>query len=152
MFIRSWTVQESWTGIYCPMPVSIQEVGGMSKAARWRFNTKQRRCPFRGEANELRNFAARGCWAWGRITAFKKQLRRLMKENFIIVYKPKKMLTFPGLGKAWVVTGGMRENRPGRHLLLSPAWSPRTFGVIPHNLREACEGSKSWNNTCARRS
>lgn len=116
---------------------------GSSQATRWRYKTKQRRCPLRGEANEVRNFAARGCWAWWRVTAFKKQLSRIM-------------LIFSGWGKAWVVNGGMRENRPGRYilllsiLLLSPAWSPQTFALTPHNFLEASEGRKSWNSACAR--
>lgn len=37
--------------------------------------------PLQRAGKPLRNFAARGCWAWGRITAFKKQLRRLKDER-----------------------------------------------------------------------
>lgn len=112
---------------------------GMSQATRWRFNTKQRRCSLGGEANEVRNFAARGCWAWWRVTASKKQLRRIM-------------LISSGLGKAWVVNGGMKETRSGRCILLSsPTWSSQTLVWFPTTflrpLRAARHGTTPVQGT-----
>lgn len=64
------------------------------------------------------------------------QHSRVNERKFYHSPLPDKYAHLSNLGNAWVVTGGMRDSSPGRHLLLS-------LGAIPHNFPEACEGGKS---------